>query len=379
MPPFPPDDERLRAVRQALPAVGAGIYLDTATAGPLPSETSAAMAELATWEGRTGRASRAFLDEAEARLDEARAAVAAVLTADVDEIAVTTSASSSIVAAATSIAWRAGDSMVLAALEHAPPLEPLVRLAQALDVPLIQVPLEAGLDGFEAAIAPGVRMVAVPHVSAATGARLPISDISALARAVGAAIAVDGSQAAGAIPVDVPGVGVDFYALAGETWLLGPSGTGALWVGGDRPAGRFDAGGWYRPGVLGLARSIGWLSMYVGLEWLQRRAADLVAGLLPRLAAIDGVEVLTPEDRATIVAFRIARWPAEEALVELAARVFLIARAVERPDAVRLSIAGFTSSAELERLLEAVTLLAAHEPGSLPARRTLTILHEEPR
>lgn len=379
MPPFPPDDERLRAVREALPAVGAGIYLDTATAGPLPSETSAAMAELASWEGRTGRASRAFLEEAEARLDEARAAVAAILTADVDEIAITTSASASIGAAAASIPWRPGDMLLHAGVEHAPALDPLLRLARSLDLRPAVVPLEGGIDAFDAAIVPGVRVVAVPHVSAATGERLPVADLAALARERGAAVMVDGSQAAGAIRVDVPGLGVDFYAVAGESWLLGPSGTGALWVGRDGPAARSDTAGLYRPAVLGLARGIGWLSMYVGLEWLQRRAGALVAALLPRLAAIDGVEVLTPPDRlATIVAFRISRWPAEDALRELAARVFLLARAVERPEAIRLSVAGFTSAAELERLLEAVALLAAHSPDTLPARRTLAILHEDP-
>ena len=296
LPPFPPDDERLRTVREALPAVGAGIYLDTATAGPLPSETSAAMAELAGWEGRTGRAGAAFLEETAARLDEARAAVAAILTADVDEIAVTTSAAASVAAAAASVPWRPGDAVVTIGLEHAPALAPLVGLARALGLRTATVPLGGSLDAlaaFDAAIVDGVRLVAVPHVSAATGELVPLAGIAALARARGAAVIVDGSQAAGAIPVDVPGLGVDFYAVTGETWLLGPGGVGALWVGDGTPAERFDAGGWYRPAVLGLGRSIGWLSMYVGLEWLQRRAADLVAALLPRLEAIDGVEVLT--------------------------------------------------------------------------------------
>jgi hypothetical protein len=61
-----PDAEKLAAVRDALPALGAGIYLNTGLAGPLPTETAAAMDELAGWQVRTGRA---HLDAYPALLD----------------------------------------------------------------------------------------------------------------------------------------------------------------------------------------------------------------------------------------------------------------------------------------------------------------------
>jgi L-cysteine/cystine lyase len=376
--PFPPDDERLRTVRGALPAVGAGIYLDTATAGPLPAETVAAMAELAAWEGRTGRASAAFAEESAARLEEARAAVAAVLVADVDAIAMSTSAWAALGSAAGSIAWRPGDRLVTTPPVHAPSIGPILRLAHALGLTVSQVAPEAGVEGFDRAIGPGARLVAIPHVSAATGERLPIAEIAEVARRRGAVVAVDGSLAAGAIPVDVPSLGVDLYAVAGDRWLLGPAGVGAMWV-REGPAARLELDGWYRPAVSGLARSIGWLSMYVGLGWLQERAMGLTKALLGRLGELPGVEVLTPPDRAAAIAtFRIDGWPADEALEELAARVFLLGGSVPELDAIRLSPGGFTSAAELERLLGAIRLLAEHRPGTLPARRSLTILHDQP-
>ncbi|HYM83082.1 MAG TPA: aminotransferase class V-fold PLP-dependent enzyme [Candidatus Dormibacteraeota bacterium] len=381
-PPFPPDDERLRAVRAALPAVGAGIYLDTATAGPLPAETAAVMAELAEWEVRTGRASEAFREEATARLDECRAAVAAILTADVDEIALASSAGGAVAAALAEIPFRPGDVIATVAPVHAPALAPARRLARALGLRVVEIPLEPEVppvvEAVERATVEGpLRLVALPHVSTATGRRLDVAAIAEVGHAVGASVLVDGSQAAGALRVDVPSLGVDAYAVAGETWLLGPGGTGALWVAGERPATRLDTDAWYRPAVVGLARSIGWLSMYVGLDWLQSRAVGLATALLERLDAIDGVDTLTVRDElATIVAFRIAGWHADEALAELAARTFLLARAVTEVDAIRLSVAGFTGADELERLLAAVELLAGHRPGTLPARRTLTILDE---
>jgi L-cysteine/cystine lyase len=144
-------------------------------------------------------------------------------------------------------------------------------------------------------------------------------------------------------------------------------------------ARRFDAASWHRPSVVGFARSVGWLSMYVGLDWVYGRSAQLARAAAARLAGIAGVEVLTPRERmAGLVTFRIAGWSAQAALDELGARVFAIARAVAHLDAVRISVACFNSAEELERFAGAVELLAAHTPDTLPPRRSLTMLGEAP-
>src|SRR5207237_965009 len=91
--PFLPDSEKLSAVREGLPALGAGIYLNTGTAGPIPSETAAAMAEIVDYELRIGRAHMDYFTMFLERLEEARAAVAAIVAADIDEIAITHSTS----------------------------------------------------------------------------------------------------------------------------------------------------------------------------------------------------------------------------------------------------------------------------------------------
>ena len=79
---------------------------------------------------------------------------------------------------------------------------------------------------------------------------------------------------------------------------------------------------------------------------------------------------------ATLVTFRIDGWPAEAALDELGSRVFAIARAIPSLDALRISVGFFTTEEELERLAEAVALLASHTPETLPRRRVLAILGE---
>ena len=140
-------------------------------------------------------------------------------------------------------------------------------------------------------------------------------------------------------------------------------------------ARRFEWGTFHRPSVVGMARSISWLSMYVGLDWVYARGAAMARRSAERLAAIPGVQVLTPvHQMATLVTFRIEGWPAAAALAELGARAFAIARTIERLDAVRISVGFFNTDDELERFAEAVALLASHTPETIPARRTLTIL-----
>jgi selenocysteine lyase/cysteine desulfurase len=140
-------------------------------------------------------------------------------------------------------------------------------------------------------------------------------------------------------------------------------------------ARRFDDTNFYRPAVVGLARSCGWLSMYVGLAWIHERGQAMAARAADRLAAIPGVELLTPRERmATLVTFRIAGWDATTALNELAGRTFAIARTIPDLDALRLSVGFFTTEAEIERVASAVELIASHTPASLPPRARLTIL-----
>src|SRR5204863_453176 len=74
------------------------------------------------------------------------------------------------------------------------------------------------------------RLIALSHVAWTTGAVLPIRELSGR----GIPVLVDGAQGAGAIPVDVQELGCDFYTVSAQKWLLGPEGTGALYVRPER-------------------------------------------------------------------------------------------------------------------------------------------------
>ena len=406
--PFMPDAEKVAAVRQALPAVGAGIYLNTGSAGPLPVETAAAMADLEGWEVRTGRASAEFFEDFLERLAEARAGIAAVLATDVDSVGITHSTTEGMNIATWAVDWKPGDQAVTTRHEHAGGLGPLVAARERFGIELALVDVGDGTDddatlaAFDAAITPRTKLVSISHVLWTTGATLPIERIARLAKERGATVAIDGAQAVGAMPVSPDDLGVDYYAVAAQKWLLGPEGIGALWASGEarerglpslsgwfsfdaltlegtgeffRSGRRFEATNYHKPSVTGFARSCGWLSMYVGLPWVFDRGQALAAAAFDRLARIPGVTMLTPRDRmATLVTFRIAGWPADDAVRELGARVFAITRTVPPLDAIRISVGFFNTADELERFAAAVELLAAHTPATLPPKPQLTII-----
>ncbi|CAN5144287.1 aminotransferase class V-fold PLP-dependent enzyme [soil metagenome] len=393
-----PDAAKVAALREALPATGAGMYLDTATRGPLPAETAAAMREADDWELRVGRVTAGRSEDAEQRADEARAVLAALVTGQPDEMAVLPGLGLALSVAAWAPDWRPGDRALTTSHEG-----PAVRAALAavgrrlgVQVDVADIPDDADAQVAQELLASALtartKLLMISAVSPMTGLRMPLVEIGELARQRGAWLAVDGSQAVAAMAVAAPELGIDFLAFPGDAWALGPEGTAGLWAGPraaaegrvafSRPAAleaagarRFEVADLPRTSLVGLARSVSWLAMYVGLEWALDRANGLAGMVHEALTNVAGVEVLTPRlGRAAIVAFRVAGWSAEEVADELGRRVFAILSTLPALDAVRASICWFNTQEELERLVEAVTLLAAHTPATLPRRPSLVVM-----
>jgi selenocysteine lyase/cysteine desulfurase len=209
-----------------------------------------------------------------------------------------------------------------------------------------------------------------PHVHPNTGAL-----ISPERQAEGW-LALDCSLSAGAIQIDVAQLDADFVVIPSDRWLLGPEGLRAVWIGPrPREAGvdvpEPEVG---RTQILGLARSVGWLEMYVGLPWIYERTASLAARLKAALEAINGLESLTPDSFASTICFRLPAWPTDQVLDELRRRAFAIVSATPNGNAVRASLAWFNTEEEIDRFVSAVSEIAAHTPDTLPKRKTLEVL-----
>ncbi len=403
------DTDKLAAVRAALPSLSAAIQLNTGSVGPLPAEAAAAMAELEAYERDFGRAQIEYWHDSTQRADEARATVAAIIGGELDEVALTHAATDGMNIGTWAIDWHEGGRAVATCHEHVGAVGPLYSVCDRYGVDLAFAEFVGNasddeiLDQFDRLITPGTKLVSFSHVLWTSGLVMPVRRITDLAHERGALVLVDGAQAVGAIPTNMRDLGVDMYAIPGQKWLLGPEGLGAFWIKrellgdakgtfaghstfsshdsrGNRvlqiDARRFQTVGFHRPSVLAFGRAIGWLAMYVGLEFVYRRGAEIAHRAHELLSAIDGVELLTPADRmAGLVSFRIRGWEIQAAMDELQARTFCIMRTLPLVNALRISIGFFTSEDEIDRFVDGVRLLAANTPETIPPRRTLTILN----
>jgi selenocysteine lyase/cysteine desulfurase len=129
---------------------------------------------------------------------------------------------------------RPGDHVVTTVCDHNSVLRPLSDLHENADVAVTYVPCDGegyiSPDDVRAAIKPNTRLVAVNHASNVTGAVQPIAEIGRLVRETDALYLVDAAQSLGHVPIDVRNLEVDLLASPGHKGLLGPPGTGVLYI-----------------------------------------------------------------------------------------------------------------------------------------------------
>jgi selenocysteine lyase/cysteine desulfurase len=163
-------------------------------------------------------------------------------------------------------------------------------------------------------------VISVSHVITTTGLRMPIARISALARAHGILCIVDGAQAAGAIDVDVRALGCHAYATSGHKWLMGPKGTGLVYISRDAGARieptRWELGRTYgsestglgpQPLAIGLGAAIAALRA-TGMAEVERHNVALRNYAWRRLAEYPRVALVGPPPapgNTPLVAFRL--------------------------------------------------------------------------
>ncbi len=131
----------------------------------------------------------------------------------------------------------AGDEIVLTTMEHHANIVPWHFLRERHGAKLVWVDPDVNGDlsaeAIGAAITDRTKLVAVTHMSNVLGTVLDVKRVTELAHAAGAAVMIDGSQAAVHLPVNVAEIGCDFYAITGHK-LYGPSGCGALYAKRER-------------------------------------------------------------------------------------------------------------------------------------------------
>ena len=213
------------------------VYLDNAATTQKPDAVIDAISDFyRTDYSNVHRGAHTLSDRATARFEQAREKTAAFLNAaDRREILWTRGTTEAInLVAAT---WgrsslKAGDRILVSAMEHHSNIVPWQMVAEEKGARVEAVPVdETGtldLAAYSSMLDERVKMVAIGHVSNALGTINPVPDIIRMARQVGALTLIDGAQAIAHWPIDVQALGCDFYAFSSHK-MFGPTGVGVLY------------------------------------------------------------------------------------------------------------------------------------------------------
>jgi cysteine desulfurase/selenocysteine lyase len=317
------------------------VYLDSAATSQKPLAVIEALDEYyREYNANVHRGIYQIAERATAAYEGSRAKVARLIgVADPREIVWTRNATEAVNLVAYSWGRRnigRGDVIVLTEMEHHANLVPWQILAQEKDADLEFIPItDDGVlrqDVFEVLLRLKPKLVAFTHVSNTLGTINPVEEMTRKAHEAGALVLVDGAQAVPHLPVDVAGIGCDFYVFSGHK-ALGPTGSGVLWgrrelleamppfMGGgdmirevhlrrsewnDIPW-KFEAGTPDISAQIGLGVAADYLAG-IGMDRVRAHEQDLVAyalDLLPR--EVPGIELYGPgaELRGGVVPFNL--------------------------------------------------------------------------
>jgi len=376
------------------------IYLDNAaTSWPKPEAVYRAVEhyqrELGASPARGIYAESVEVDQA---MDAARAAVAQLIGAERSEQIVFTLNGSDSLNLAIHGLLRDGDHVVTSVVDHNSVLRPLRWLEERGRIDVTRVPCGAdGVvdpDSFAAAMKTNTRLVALVHASNVTGALQPVEEAGRIAHEHGALMLVDAAQSLGHVPIAVGQMNVDLLAAPGHKGLMGPLGTGILYIrpgvereleslrqGGtgthsdedrqpDSLPDKYEPGNLNALGIFGLDAALHWLGERT-VEAIRRHAEELTTRMFEGFSSIRGVRVYGPcdaERQVGVVSITVPGYSPAEVATILEGHYRVQVRAgihcaplmheslgtLVRGGTVRFSIGPFTTAEEIDTAVRAV-------------------------
>jgi cysteine desulfurase family protein len=360
--------------------------------------------------GNPGRSAHGLARAAAATLAETRSLLATLFHApDARRFIFTPNATAALNLALKGL-LKPGDRVVTDTLEHNSVARPLEALAaRGVLVEKLPASPESGLDPgrLEEALSRPARLVVLCHASNVSGTLNPVAELGALCKARGVPFLLDAAQTAGSIPIDLSTLPVDLLAFPGHKGLLGPQGTGGLWIGPGleleplveggtgsesrsllQPAAlpeRHESGTPNTPGIAGLGAALRWL-LERGVGAMGELESRLAARLVDGLAALPGIRVYGPppgKPRASVVSVNVSGLDASDVAEILDASFDVAVRAglhcapdahaclgtlgvpwVREVGTVRLSPGVFTTEAEVDGAVYALAEIAREARGA---------------
>ena len=300
-------------------------YLNTGTMGLSPKQVTKAVQERMEFVNSTGSYS--------GEKKELKQALAAFTGAKVNEIGLTHNVTEGINTAVWALPLKEGDEVILTNHEHVGNALPWLNRQRLENIRIRMVNLEstaeATFDAIKSLVTSKTRVIAVPHVTCTTGQVLPIQEIVEFAKGRDIRTFIDGAHGLGMLDLNLTELGCDMYSSCGHKWNLGPKGTGFLYAREDvleeltpQFVGGYSDTGWklldgegsisgyvnnahrFHYGTENTALYAGWresISFFndVGNKRIYDRISYLNDYLLDGLKSIDGVTILTPEEKSS--------------------------------------------------------------------------------
>ena len=385
-----PQDAWVARARAEIPAATGSVYLQTGGIGPSPNAVMATVMERLDFQNRGPADPRYATDMARVEPD-LRTQLARVFGAGADEVALTHSTSEGISIVAWSLNWQPGDEVIISNVEHPANVIPWYVLRDRFGIVIREIDLATGtslIDEISAQLSPRTRMVSISHVSRNNGRTIRTgesAELGDLLRGRGVRYHLDGAQGPGCVPTDFRALGCDCYSTCGHKWLLGPKGTGALFVRRERlddvqlswagshshatmdyagnysllpGAARYEFGTRALADFAGLARAVEWMEG-IGLERVDRRIQALVGHAIEAVDASGALSVSSPRTRPDRSGVFVLRLPAgcdpTDLYNDLRDNAGILASPVRQPRDFRLSIHFFNTRDEIDAAIAAIS------------------------
>ncbi len=376
------------------------IYLDNAaTSHPKPESVYLAVMEALRTGGSAGRGSHTQAVAADHLLFSTRESLAEFFNVESSDRFIFTPNATTAINQALFGLLRPGDRVVTTTVEHNGVNRPLREL-QRRGVNVVKVAADAvtGIvtesDLQDACLDQSTRLLVVNHCSNVVGSIQPVTSLGHWCREHDILFMLDGAQSAGSIPVDFKALNVDLFAAPGHKGLLGPQGTGFLYLreglelapliyGGTGAYShsdkqpellpeRLEAGTFNLPGLTGLHAALKFLQQ-TGIESIRARETELIEKILNGLGNIESVKLYGADDvmlRTGAISFNVENYdPAEISFIlDQQEQISVRAGLHCAPDAhrtigtypsgtIRVSPGYFTTESEIDRFLQVIQRL----------------------
>ncbi|NLN14580.1 MAG: aminotransferase class V-fold PLP-dependent enzyme [Tissierellia bacterium] len=226
---------------------------------------------------------------------------------------------------------KAGDHVITTHMEHNSVLRPIRHLnSLGVESTIIEANSEGLIDpkDIERAIRPNTKLIVTTHISNLVGSIMPVGEIGLLAKKKGIIYMVDAAQSAGVYDIDVKEMNIDILAFPGHKGLLGPQGTGGLYINEDLDMesilqggtgsesssmtqpdvwpDKFESGTINAPGIIGLGAGIEYI-MEKGIDRIRKHEEELTRHFIEGVKDIDGIKLYGPltKNQAPVIALNL--------------------------------------------------------------------------